>query len=868
MTPRLVLLRLASLPIGALDALRAGESRTALRSLLDLERELAADAASLSGSLFAAAGVPDGDRERTRERFALLALRRDLHNARKPRTEHLDTARAALSPETVEGIRRHVEGLDRLAGARSAYRAAFEADLARGRREILRAASCPLVSHGLFLASRSLLPKLGRLSRTDPTRWTHDQRHSAAKLAAYVSRFSSKTSPNGVFCSVALAEVSGRTVAVEGAPEIARLDVLLSISEARKVTACLAVDPAVERAIVPRPNPTLREDAGSWTWWKPATARRPTDDEVLSRARDLPLLRLFLEEAGRGVHDVPALVAAVAARSGHGNEDLRAFLGTLVERGILVAEIEIPFSCRRPLREIAAAARRAGCDAPWVAILERIESEVDRLPGVSHEERSSAMERVAGAVESLPRVREIRADELFRVDAASALRVRLPERVLDDLRNPLRVFVRLLAAMYPESLHHRDLVSRYLREYPPDAEVPALDLYRGFAGPEDGSSRPLEFPEPAAGDDGDRSVAKARAVARRARDWFAARAREAAPGEEVEFGEEELRSLAGDVPEPRWACGVLFQIAAGSGRDVEAGRYRLAINSLFNGWGLAVARFADLLGGGSAAEENPVVRELRAGWSSLARPGAVLAELTYNHAGRTANAGLRPVLFRHEIELPGDRSSPGVASVPLGDLLVRYDSAEGRLVVRSRSLGVDVVPILSSGVNPAGLVSDLVHIGRQGWQTVGYLPGFRADGVVRWPRFTCGRAVLFRERWVLAGARRPPTSHRGAPLSDADFFAEVARWREALALPRRVFVHTEAEPKPFYVDLESPVLVDLLRRAVSGASARDGGRLFVTEALPGPEEGWVRGDHGAHATEFLVQMQGPAPGAAAQQPSS
>jgi len=53
------------------------------------------------------------------------------------------------------------------------------------------------------------------------------------------------------------------------------------------------------------------------------------------------------------------------------------------------------------------------------------------------------------------------------------------------------------------------------------------------------------------------------------------------------------------------------------------------------------------------------VRELRRAWSVLNRSGAIMAELTYNHMGRTANAGLRPAIFDYEIELPGDCASPG-----------------------------------------------------------------------------------------------------------------------------------------------------------------------------------------------------------------
>ena len=71
----------------------------------------------------------------------------------------------------------------------------------------------------------------------------------------------------------------------------------------------------------------------------------------------------------------------------------------------------------------------------------------------------------------------------------------------------------------------------------------------------------------------------------------------------------------------------------------------------------------------------------------------MLAEVTYNHLGRSANAGLRPSLFRHEIELPGERASPGAEVIPLAELTVRWDSGEGRFVLRWQPDGSEVVPL-------------------------------------------------------------------------------------------------------------------------------------------------------------------------------
>jgi hypothetical protein len=263
--------------------------------------------------------------------------------------------------------------------------------------------------------------------------------------------------------------------------------------------------------------------------------------------------------------------------------------------------------------------------------------------------------------------------------------------------------------------------------------------------------------------------------------------------------------------------------------------------------GLSVARLAHLHAGRGPETLGPIARELKQGGEALAGAGAVVAEVSYMHGGRTANAGLRPPVHRVEIELPGDRATPGADAIPLSDLTVMFESATRRFRLRSRSRDVDVIPVVSSGIDPEGFVSFLIAIGQQDLQPLAFLPGFDVPGVTRWPRFTLGRVVVFRRRWVLAPGEMGFGAER--PAFHPDRWEAIARGRARAKLPRHVFVSTETDPKPIYVDLESPWLVELLERRVSGATT-----LHVTEMLPGPDDLWVRDAHGRHASEFLVHL--------------
>lgn len=846
----LVLLRIASLPYAMLAALDVPAATRVVERLLAWDERLEREAQALAEQLHELAGPSaQGPSGTEVARWALLHVRRALHNGRAPRTDDLATASQAMAPEVAERVRAWCASLDERARAGRAYEDTFDSELRASQRVLLEASSNPLLEHALYLASPTLLPKVVTLRGRSARVWSHGERHTAAKLAAYLTRAASKTSPNSLFCAVALAETGAARASCAGAATFAHTELLLSVSEARKVAACLAVDTALESVIIPRPNPTLRADDTGWSYWQPVSSRAPTNSETLAHLKAQPMGALFLEEAARGHHDIAALLAAVAARSGYDPQELRAFFDTLVARAVLLAEVELPYNCRRPLRHLARVARDAGLAPAWLATVEHIEARVDALPTLPWAERTTALPSIADDLERLPHVRPLLADELFRVDAASACRVTLPACVADDVRQAVGTVARLLAAIYPEELHAAELCARFLARHPADTDVELLDLYRGFEAREE-RPRPLEFapggPPAAAGT----RLALAQAALERLRNALAQRASQTPVGGTLALDEPFLRACLGTWPTPRWSCGALFQVATTSPEALDAGDYRVVLNALFNGPGLALARFAHLLG---ARGDERVRDELRRAWSAFARPGAVLAELTYNHDGRTANAGLRPTLWTHEIELPGDACSPGATRLPLADLRLRYDSRARRLVLRSLSQGCEVVPVLSSGVNPVGLISDLVQIGQQGWQAMGWLPGCEHPEVTHWPRIVLGRVVLWRARWVLRQPQWPTLPPPGAAR-----FLELARWRQRLNLPRRVFVHTSVEPKPFHVDFEAPLLIDLLVRALATAATHEAPVLYVTEMLPSPDELWVRDDAGrGHATEFLMQLQAP-----------
>jgi len=119
------------------------------------------------------------------------------------------------------------------------------------------------------------------------------------------------------------------------------------------------------------------------------------------------------------------------------------------------------------------------------------------------------------------------------------------------------------------------------------------------------------------------------------------------------------------------------------------------------------------------------------------------------------------------------------------------------------------------------------------------------------PRVKIDRLVIAREAWcfdadALDFASEPKEARR---------FVAARAWAQAWALPRFMFVKTPFELKPFYVDLASPVYVNILskavRRAREDSSAVSPCIIRFVEMLPTPDRAWLVDRSGNRYTSEL-----------------
>jgi len=98
------------------------------------------------------------------------------------------------------------------------------------------------------------------------------------------------------------------------------------------------------------------------------------------------------------------------------------------------------------------------------------------------------------------------------------------------------------------------------------------------------------------------------------------------------------------------------------------------------------------------------------------------------------------------------------------------------------------------------------------------------------PRILLGDLVIAREQWRFE-PEEMPFVHSGDRV---DRVLEACCWARRHGLPRFVFVKVPAEPKPFYVDFLSPILLEIFARRARRAAA-----VTVTEMLPAHGQHWL-----------------------------
>ncbi len=879
------MLRVAGLPFDmAADLCFPATVEWAL-AVLAAEDEVVAARGALADPLTDAVGRCADDAVRR----LLVGLRRDVFNLRPVRYgPALEAAAAALGTDDAATLRRLADTARRRDELFGAGEEVLARELRQRRAALRRLALEPDLRLGLQLSSPSLDRYADKYLTEKGDRPSKRARRVERSLLEYFLRTACKTSPFSTLTSVCAGTFRagvGRAVEVTVAAEGKRSATRLNMAVLARLSAAVLADPELRADLPVRATGGRQEREDLVRYLRRSQVAGDGDD---SAAKVDPVREtLFFLPAGRMLSDVLAevsgdgtvrvrdLVARLCRIVERDRADVERYVGHLLRLGLLeTPDLRLDIHAPDPAAGYRAAL--SALDRPWsralAGRLERVAEAVDRFGAAGLDERrrllSAVREEVLAAHTDLGTPEPSAPATLIYED--TALRTSDVAADLELWESALLPDLRRLSAMMPafDTSVLRRLVTRgYFRirhgeggrcdDFLTFAHEFHRDFFDNFSqrmmrhrrftddgrAPHDNWFRQ---PEVTALDDARFAVADRIAEAYRALP---------AGAEELlldpEFPERVAASLPADLGalQPR---SFFLQVA-----DDGDGPPTAVLNRVYSGLTLLFSRFAHLFATAEAGEMDDLADRLRGVLRSVRPPGAVFAELTGGYDA--TNLNLHPAVTDYEIVCPGEMSTrPAGSQIGVDDLVVCEDLTRGRLVLRSRRLDVEVIPVYLGFLLPGALPEVqqvLLNFSYTGMAQLDLWAGTGvpepADGVVRLPRIRYGSAVLARQQWSLRAEHAP---RRLPGQGDAAWFLEWRRWRRDNAVPRRVFLTapSSGEYKPLYVDFDSYLCLTLV-----DAMVRDNpGVLVMTEMLPGPDELWMRHAGRRHVTELTVEIDG------------
>jgi len=210
--------------------------------------------------------------------------------------------------------------------------------------------------------------------------------------------------------------------------------------------------------------------------------------------------------------------------------------------------------------------------------------------------------------------------------------------------------------------------------------------------------------------------------------------------------------------------------------------------------------------------------------------GIVLPHLPKSAFGQRLNVSLvLPHFYRFQLA-DDPPPQPPCQILPGSHLLVEKTSRGLRVISRDRRLDFDVIELF--GFYLCEVCNDI--IGQ-------VLPPARHQ-----PRVEIDHLVISREKWRF----KAEELEFSAIKDPSERFMAVRRWARQHGIPRYSFYKLAAEVKPCYLDLDSPIFVDIFAKMLRNATAPDES-VSVSEMLPSVDQAWLRDSAGELYTSEL-----------------
>ena len=302
---------------------------------------------------------------------------------------------------------------------------------------------------------------------------------------------------------------------------------------------------------------------------------------------------------------------------------------------------------------------------------------------------------------------------------------------------------------------------------------------------------------------------------------------------------------------------ISVQVAARSQVDVSRGDYLVVAGPMGGSSvaGRSAGRFADLLGN----ETTDYLSEL-AQMQDGEQQGCLYAELVYMPlTGHAANIAIRPALRAYEIVL---NAAPSVSTdnvLAFSDLFIGVRDSHFYIwsAIHKKEIIVRHSHMLNTQSAPS-ICRFLIDVCQDrhlplrpfSWGAAAKLPYL--------PRVTYGRLVLSLAEWkfdITQFLDFPKNIAQRVIPDEAAWQATIETWRKHWQVPRYVYL-TQSDNR-LLLDLTQPThAMELFYAATAHGKKRI---LSIQEALPSPQDAWVRGVHGYHMNECIFQVRRVAP---------
>ena len=722
-------------------------------------------------------------------------------------------------------LQARAQALAQVAQCKQSLQEVFQAELQGARQQLLDFLAMPDTREALFLSNPDALERIDALQERGIGQIDSRTRQRLRLGWNYVQRLCSKNDTSSFFGPIAWGKFGAEerpAISVElGAPSwLALRKTFFEHWVVLRLAQAMAADPALSDSMPITLNAGCHVDQGVLSY--PAGKTRTLNQlgtAMLEAVVAAPRGRLARKD----------LIARLLA-DGYGPDAVLTLLDFLLAKTVLVAGFDVAPGGTQPLdqlrRELGALEVEAAARQPWLSLLTGLESLRLTFAGGGLDARAGALDGMrmllSDAGVDLARAQGKMYVGRFPLyeDCSRNLHVELGGKLARDLKAELEPVMGLynwLVGAVAVRMHDHYLVSWRQARADEQAGLDFLCFIAGL-GQRDGREQVLvevrdilrscwqqiTAPHQSA----DEVVLSAAEIGQLLQRLNACEPRAAA-----------FRVLGKDIHSPD------FMLAASDVAAVERGDYHVVIGEVHP----AVHTVSQPV----AQPFCPYTEEIRAEVQALLAPRTLVVADSPEAYQRSHIDWLDvPALTRVVLPKGGVPAAPGLGL------------RSGRGVVALR----DGVLTYCDGEH--GFEQDLLTVMPSDMHRVCFALAGELIGQGESRRLILGRMILKRQSWSIDGQGLPDG---GEPGENLDSYLTWRRWGARQGLPRHVFVKSESEPKPIYVDFCNPLALDLL-----AGLAKKKEPMRFSEMRPAPDELWLADSRGRYCSEFRTSFSGAA----------